>query len=146
MHDYLVPHPDLEMGLTKQHSTTMRWRDICDMGLAVLLIVEALAVNRVVVVAQPAEREPQFDPNHYRPSDNPCYDERNVPQRCVPDFINAAFNLEVEVTNTCGVRQPTRFCVQTGHMGIKKVCDVCDARVPVSVYFRLTLIVKINFD
>ncbi|VDO99749.1 unnamed protein product, partial [Heligmosomoides polygyrus] len=35
---------------------------------------------------------------------NPCYDRESLaPQRCVPDFINAAFNLEVEVTNTCGV-------------------------------------------
>lgn len=41
-------------------------------------------------------------------ADNPCYDEINIPQRCVPDFINAAFNLEVETTNTCGMTQPTR--------------------------------------
>uniref|UniRef100_A0A915EBL9 Laminin N-terminal domain-containing protein n=1 Tax=Ditylenchus dipsaci TaxID=166011 RepID=A0A915EBL9_9BILA len=79
-----------------------------------------LTVLFAVVLMQPAEREPKYDPNHYRPSDNPCYDERNQPQRCVPDFINAAFNLEVEVTNTCGERQPTRFCVQTGHMVLRR--------------------------
>lgn len=40
---------------------------------------------------------------------NPCYDrDTHAAQRCVPDFINAAFNLQVEVTNTCGVRAPTR--------------------------------------
>uniref|UniRef100_A0A914HV37 Laminin-like protein lam-2 n=1 Tax=Globodera rostochiensis TaxID=31243 RepID=A0A914HV37_GLORO len=83
--------------------------------------------------AQPAEKTPSIDPAHYQPSQSACYDERSQPQRCVPDFINVAFNLEVEVTNTCGVRQPTRFCVQTGHIGMgqtSKVCDVCDARVP----------------
>lgn len=61
---------------------------------------------------------------------NPCYDKDGNPQRCVPDFINAAFNLLVDATNTCGERTPTTYCVQTGHMGIGKVCDVCDARVP----------------
>jgi laminin gamma 1 len=82
------------------------------------------------VIAQPAERTPSVDPHHYLPATNPCYDETGQPQRCVPDFINAAFNLGVEVTNTCGERQSTRFCVQSGHMGMKKVCDICDSRVP----------------
>ncbi|KAI1706360.1 laminin EGF domain-containing protein [Ditylenchus destructor] len=81
-----------------------------------------------LISAQPNPRDPPYDPHHYLPSDNPCYDDNGNPQRCVPDFINAAFNLEVEVTNTCGERQPTRFCVQTGHMGVRKNCDVCDAR------------------
>lgn len=79
--------------------------------------------------SQPAEQIPSIDPNHHIQSNNPCYDEFDKPQRCVPDFINAAFNLQVEVTNTCGVRSPTHFCVQTGHSGIRKVCDVCDDRV-----------------
>ncbi|VDM59180.1 unnamed protein product, partial [Angiostrongylus costaricensis] len=62
---------------------------------------------------------------------NPCYDRETLaPQRCVPDFINAAFNLEVEVTNTCGVRYPTKFCVQSGHSGLRSECDTCDARHP----------------
>ncbi|CAD5229337.1 unnamed protein product [Bursaphelenchus okinawaensis] len=83
-----------------------------------------------LLIAQPAEKTPSIDPHHYQPSSNPCYDQNNEPQRCVPDFINAAFNRFVEATNTCGVRGQTTYCVQTGHMGLRKVCEHCDARRP----------------
>ena len=69
---------------------------------------------------------------HSVSASNPCYDERGVAQRCVPDFINAAYNREVFVTPTtftCGVRQPTKYCVQTGHSGMQKSCEVCNDRV-----------------
>jgi hypothetical protein len=101
------------------------------------LLIKAVCLW-AIVLGQPAERMPSVDPNHYQPSTNPCYDSTGAPQRCVPDFINVAFNLNVDVTNTCGTSQPTRFCVQSGHMGhvgIRKVCDICDARVPVSIPF-----------
>ncbi|MFH4975748.1 hypothetical protein AB6A40_002457 [Gnathostoma spinigerum] len=80
--------------------------------------------------SQPAEQTPSIDPNHHVRGKNPCYDDYGKPQRCVPDFINAAFNLEVEATNTCGTTMPTRFCVQSGHIGMRNVCEVCDSRVP----------------
>ncbi|KFD47979.1 hypothetical protein M514_11156 [Trichuris suis] len=72
----------------------------------------------------------QLDFDEYPQSSGLCYDENGVAQRCVPEFVNAAFNRPVEVTNTCGVSRPIEFCVQTGHSGMSKVCDVCDARVP----------------
>ncbi|VDN56935.1 unnamed protein product [Dracunculus medinensis] len=81
-----------------------------------------------LILAQPAQQTPSIDPHHHIPGSSPCYDDMNLPQRCVPDFINAAFNLQVEVTNTCGVIRPTRFCVQSGHSGVRKVCDICDSR------------------
>lgn len=46
---------------------------------------------------RPEPRVPHIDPTHYQPSRSSCYDENGAPQRCVPDFINVAFNLEVEV-------------------------------------------------
>nr|CAD7193739.1 unnamed protein product [Timema douglasi] len=47
-------------------------------------------------------------------------------ERCIPGFENAAFNVQVEATNTCGENGPTEFCVQTGTSGItQKSCEVC---------------------
>uniref|UniRef100_A0A914UX71 Laminin N-terminal domain-containing protein n=1 Tax=Plectus sambesii TaxID=2011161 RepID=A0A914UX71_9BILA len=79
--------------------------------------------------SQPAQPHPSIDPHHHILGSNSCYDEEGVAQRCVPDFINAAFNLHVEVSNTCGEFGPNSFCVQTGHSGLRKVCDICDARI-----------------
>ncbi|XP_069688400.1 laminin subunit gamma-1 [Periplaneta americana] len=56
-----------------------------------------------------------------------CYDDAGRPQRCIPGFENAAFNVLVEATNTCGEERPTEFCVQTGASGTKKSCEVCTA-------------------
>ena len=51
---------------------------------------------------------------------NPCYNREGEAQRCVPDFVNAAFNRRVEATNTCGESRPLTYCQQTGHQGINK--------------------------
>jgi coxsackievirus/adenovirus receptor len=53
-------------------------------------------------------------------------------QRCIPGFENAAFNVLVDATNTCGEERPTEFCVQTGATGTKKSCEVCYATGPQS--------------
>ncbi|CAN7992778.1 unnamed protein product, partial [Ixodes hexagonus] len=59
-----------------------------------------------------------------------CYDPQRRPQRCIPEFVNAAFNVRVEATNTCGVRGPTKFCPQTDVPGTSKTCELCDASRP----------------
>lgn len=59
-----------------------------------------------------------------------CVDEANRrPQRCLPEFVNAAFNVTVVATNTCG-SPPEEYCVQTGVTGVTKSCHICDARDP----------------
>ena len=35
-----------------------------------------------------------------------CYGAGGLPRRCMPPFVNAAFNRPVEATNTCGLRGP----------------------------------------
>ncbi|XP_011142346.1 laminin subunit gamma-1 [Harpegnathos saltator] len=52
-----------------------------------------------------------------------CYDENGKPQRCIPPFENAAFNVPMEATNTCGEDHPTEFCKQTRVQ--KKSCEMC---------------------
>uniref|UniRef100_A0A674MZK9 Laminin, gamma 1 n=1 Tax=Takifugu rubripes TaxID=31033 RepID=A0A674MZK9_TAKRU len=56
-----------------------------------------------------------------------CTDDRGNPQRCMPEFVNAAFNVTVVATNTCG-SPPEEYCVQTGATGVTKSCHICDAR------------------
>uniref|UniRef100_A0A672NPD1 Laminin subunit gamma-1 n=1 Tax=Sinocyclocheilus grahami TaxID=75366 RepID=A0A672NPD1_SINGR len=58
-----------------------------------------------------------------------CIDEFNRPQRCMPEFVNAAFNVTVVATNTCG-SPPEEYCVQTGVTGVTKSCHICDAGDP----------------
>lgn len=58
-----------------------------------------------------------------------CSDERGRPQRCMPEFVNAAFNVTVVATNTCG-SPPEEYCVQTGATGVTKSCHICNARDP----------------
>uniref|UniRef100_A0A1I7Z573 Laminin N-terminal domain-containing protein n=1 Tax=Steinernema glaseri TaxID=37863 RepID=A0A1I7Z573_9BILA len=58
-------------------------------------------------LGQPAQQTPTQDPRYYIPTNKLCYDEKNEPQRCVPDFVNAAFTRLFEVTNTCGETGPT---------------------------------------
>lgn len=60
--------------------------------------------------------------------DNSCYDSTGRAQKCVPEFVNAAFNLSVDATNTCGLTGAQTFCLQTGVTGVTKSCGhVCDA-------------------
>ncbi|KAK5642602.1 hypothetical protein RI129_008769 [Pyrocoelia pectoralis] len=53
-----------------------------------------------------------------------CYDDFNRPQRCIPEFENAAFNLLMEATNTCGDEGQIEYCIQTG-VSSQKSCELC---------------------
>ncbi|KAM4023143.1 laminin subunit gamma-1 [Anomaloglossus baeobatrachus] len=55
--------------------------------------------------------------------------EGGRPQRCMPEFVNAAFNVTVVATNSCG-SPPEEYCVQTGVTGVTKSCHLCDSGQP----------------
>ena len=57
-------------------------------------------------------------PNGYTRGPSRCYDDQGKAQRCVPPFVNAAFNQLVEATNTCG-NPPIEYCRQTGVTGTR---------------------------
>lgn len=60
----------------------------------------------------------------------PCVDDLGRPQRCHPEFENAAFQLDVEASNTCGVDARQKYCRQTGATGVTKQCSYCDNYFP----------------
>lgn len=55
---------------------------------------------------------------------DPCYEEEQA-RRCIPDFINAAFDRPVVASSTCGSGGPTRYCDAN-----QSQCYVCDDSVP----------------
>ncbi|KAM4720367.1 laminin subunit gamma-3 [Anableps anableps] len=55
-----------------------------------------------------------------------CYNEKGVPNRCMPKFENIAFNRTVVVSNVCG-SPPEDYCMQTGST---RSCHYCDASDP----------------
>lgn len=57
-----------------------------------------------------------------------CYNPKTGdPQVCLPPFVNAAFGKTVEATNTCGLKGPEEYCLQTGVTGVTKSCHYCYA-------------------
>uniref|UniRef100_A0A1I7SML4 BMA-LAM-1 n=1 Tax=Bursaphelenchus xylophilus TaxID=6326 RepID=A0A1I7SML4_BURXY len=58
-------------------------------------------------------------------SNAPCYDDRNLPQRCLPDFHNIAHAKKPAVTNTCN---NLPFCMQTRNPSVflPRRCEICD--------------------
>ena len=69
-----------------------------------------------------------------RPAD-PCYDDDRTdpqPQRCLPDFVNAAFSRAVVASSTCGLSTASRYCVTSRHRDgrVGRSCHVCDDTEP----------------
>ncbi|MGH0115407.1 UNVERIFIED_CONTAM: hypothetical protein FKN15_000042 [Acipenser sinensis] len=62
---------------------------------------------------------------------DPCYEESGAARRCIPEFINAAFGKEVQVSSTCG-SPASRSCSITEREERPAVrsCQVCDASEP----------------
>jgi len=92
------------------------------------VVVVVLAVTVALV---PSWTAAQAGRRRGRSGLRPCYNSAGRAQRCYPPFVNAAFNVPVEATNTCGAGdEPDYYCRQTGVAGTTKSCDVCDSNDP----------------
>lgn len=77
-----------------------------------------------LVLADPDPSEENFWNIPKIREDDKCYDDSGRPQRCIPSFLNAAFGVLMEATNTCGEGGiPIEYCKQTGVQ--RKSCDLC---------------------
>ncbi|KAG7211484.1 hypothetical protein KM043_010758 [Ampulex compressa] len=77
----------------------------------------------LLVVAEPDPSEELYSRFSKNREEDKCYDDSGKPQRCIPPFENAAFNVLMEATNTCGEERTTEFCKQTGVQ--EKSCEIC---------------------
>lgn len=60
-------------------------------------------------------------PDHPGRSHDPCY-HGDTPRRCLPDFVNAAFERPVEASSTCGT-PASRYCLLNDVIGSSRQCD-----------------------
>lgn len=80
--------------------------------------------------ADPDPTDEHFQRISKNRDEDKCYDDTGRPQRCIPPFENAAFNLLMEATNTCGEEGgPTEYCMQThnDNQNNEKSCETCRA-------------------
>ncbi|XP_074652992.1 laminin subunit gamma-1-like [Tubulanus polymorphus] len=99
--------------------------------IAIVALIEVISVH-----CELNTLENRRSSSHQRP--NSCYDQQGKAKRCMPEFVNAAFNLPVHATNTCG-NPPIRYCPLTGMTGAKPSCTYCDASDPAHMHSPLFL-------
>lgn len=58
-----------------------------------------------------------------------CYDEYGNARYCEPEFENAAFEKQVEVSSECG-SPASRFCTSSLNERNEQICHMCDAQYP----------------
>ncbi|XP_072155296.1 netrin-3 [Bemisia tabaci] len=92
--------------------------------------VKMLVLLSLLPLLSTAAHSPSLRDLYLHPSMplDPCYDE-DTPKRCIPDFVNAAFENPVDVTSTCGVAAPSKYCDAPGPNS-EVDCHVCDDTVP----------------
>ncbi len=61
------------------------------------------------------------------PSAKKCYGTAGEPTRCMPEFVNAAYLKKIVANNTCGLKKPSYYCVQSAVIGLQKTCQYCDS-------------------
>ena len=98
-------------------------------ALSLLISMATLcALSEVSFAADSSEMFSKMFAKQSLPTD-PCYDE-DRPRRCIPDFVNAAFERGVVASSTCGISGPTRYCDSEAGGASLGQCHVCDDSVP----------------
>jgi netrin 1 len=87
----------------------------------VKLIIYVNIIGWSFVCAGPSE---SFKKSFKSPSFDPCYEE-DRPNRCLPDFVNAAFGIPITASSTCGLNGPVRVC-DSSNVKESSVCNLCD--------------------
>ncbi|XP_012268511.2 laminin subunit gamma-1 [Athalia rosae] len=94
------------------------------MWKTVFLVAAVFSKSLLSVLANPEPSDEHFWNIPKIREDDKCYDDSGKPQRCIPSFLNAAFDVPMEATNTCGEGGiPIEYCKQTGVQ--QKSCDYC---------------------
>lgn len=95
------------------------------MMFGVKLIIYVNIISWPLVSAGPSDSfKKSFTPQVY----DPCYDE-DRPNRCLPDFVNAAFGVPISSSSTCGLNGPVRVC-DNSNLSESSVCSICDDASP----------------
>ena len=90
----------------------------------VKLIICVNIIGFALVYAGPSESfKKSFTSVH-----EPCYTEDH-PNRCLPDFVNAAFGILVTASSTCGLSGPVRVC-DSSNQSESNVCNLCEDSNP----------------
>lgn len=103
--------------------------------LGAKLIIYVCVIGCSVVCGEPFKKS--FISQIY----DPCYDE-DRPNRCLPDFVNAAFGLPISTSSTCGLNGPVRVC-DNANLSESPVCSLCDNSSP-KYRFPATYLTDIN--
>ncbi|KAF3857656.1 hypothetical protein F7725_010857 [Dissostichus mawsoni] len=108
------------------HKSSIRTRAISAKGMTLVSPLQLLLRMRVLIRALVAASWVFLCA---RAAMDECSDDELRAQRCMPEFVNAAFNVTVVSTNTCG-SPPEEYCVQTGATGVTKSCHICASGDP----------------
>jgi netrin 1 len=89
-----------------------------------LVILTVIAVTRGFSMLDFNTREPASQ-NMLLEDDDPCFDAKQKrPKSCVPDFVNAAYGINVKASSTCGATKASKqFCAG------KEQCETCDEKL-----------------
>ncbi|XP_037977855.2 laminin subunit gamma-1 [Plutella xylostella] len=84
----------------------------------------ALTLSLLIISATHAQdyyKTPRIGPSKLAS----CYTNDGQPQRCIPEFENAAYMVQMDVTNTCADSGETMYCIQTSAGTSTRSCDIC---------------------